>query len=167
MDRAPSEARSGYLEQIKLLDERILQLERDLAEASQQIASPAATMARVLQPETVPGPVSGMSEDAFIAVSSVFTIFVLAPIAIAVARTLWRRASAVTPQVPVQLESRLERMEQALDAISIEVERVAEAQRFQSRLLAQAAEERGILGRAGELERSEDQAARAANREMG
>ena len=48
-----------------------------------------------------------------------------------------------------------ERMEQALDAISIEVERIAEAQRFQTKLLANAAEEKGLLVRAIGSEPSE------------
>ena len=155
MNRAPQDARAGYVEQIKLLDERILQLERDLAETGQQIASPAATMARVLQSEPPTPPVMGMSEDTFVIVSSLLTIFVLSPIAIAIARILWRRATTVAPKGLPHLEARLERIEQALDAISIEVERIAEAQRFQTRLLANAAEEKGLLVRAVAAEPSE------------
>lgn len=155
MNRAPEDARAGYVEQIRLLDQRILQLERDLAETGQQIASPAATMARVLQPEPPSPQVMGMSEDTFVIVSSLLTIFVLSPIAIAIARIIWRRATTVTPKGLHQLEARFERMEQALDAISIEVERIAEAQRFQTKLLANAAEEKGLLVRAIGSEPSE------------
>jgi len=41
------------------------------------------------------------------------------------------------PSVPAELQSRLERMEQALDSIAIEVERISEGQRFTTKLLAE------------------------------
>lgn len=45
-------------------------------------------------------------------------------------------------KVPSEVTSRLERIEQAVDAIAIEVERVSEGQRFVTRLFS----ERGGLG---------------------
>jgi hypothetical protein len=51
-------------------------------------------------------------------------------------------------------DPRLERMEQAIDAIAIEVERIAEAQRFQTRLLSERANDRA-LGAGEALRRSE------------
>ena len=51
-------------------------------------------------------------------------------------------------------DPRLERMEQAIDAIAIEVERIAEAQRFQTRLLSERAQDR-VLGSADPMRRSE------------
>lgn len=41
------------------------------------------------------------------------------------------------PRLPHDMTARLERMEHAIDAIAIEVERIAEAQRFTTRLLAE------------------------------
>ena len=57
------------------------------------------------------------------------------PIARAYARRLERGPS--TPQMPMEMTARLERMEQALDSIAIEVERISEAQRFTTKLLAE------------------------------
>jgi hypothetical protein len=51
-------------------------------------------------------------------------------------------------------DPRLERMEQAIDAIAIEVERIAEAQRFQTRLLSERAQDR-VLGAGDPMRRSE------------
>ena len=51
-------------------------------------------------------------------------------------------------------DPRLERMEQAIDAIAIEVERIAEAQRFQTRLLSERAHDR-VLGAVDPMRRSE------------
>ena len=57
------------------------------------------------------------------------------PVARAYARRLDREPRE--PTVPPELQNRLERMEQALDSIAIEVERISEAQRFTTKLLAE------------------------------
>ena len=60
-------------------------------------------------------------------------------IGLPIARALARRIEAQAPQpprVPTEVAARLERMEQAIDAIAVEIERVSEAQRFTTRLLA-------------------------------
>ena len=41
------------------------------------------------------------------------------------------------PRVPSDVTARLERMEQALDSIAVEVERISEGQRFTTKLLAE------------------------------
>ncbi|MFN8665962.1 MAG: hypothetical protein U0164_02060 [Gemmatimonadaceae bacterium] len=46
-----------------------------------------------------------------------------------------------------QLDARLSRMEQAIDAMAVEVERVSEAQRFTSKLLADRADDRPVAER--------------------
>ena len=46
------------------------------------------------------------------------------------------------PQIPSEVTNRLERIEQAVDAIAVEVERISEGQRFTSRLLAERQVER-------------------------
>ena len=47
----------------------------------------------------------------------------------------WERQDAGL-KVPSDVSARLERMEQAIDAISVEVERISEGQRFTTKLLA-------------------------------
>jgi hypothetical protein len=42
-----------------------------------------------------------------------------------------------TPRVPSDVSARLERMEQAIDSIAVEVERISEGQRFTTKLLAE------------------------------
>lgn len=41
------------------------------------------------------------------------------------------------PRIPSDVTARLERMEQALDSIAVEVERISEGQRFTTKLLAE------------------------------
>jgi hypothetical protein len=56
------------------------------------------------------------------------------PIARAIARKMDREA--VQPKIPLELQGRLERMEQAIDSIAVEVERISEGQRFTTKLLS-------------------------------
>jgi hypothetical protein len=74
---------------------------------------------------------------------------VLFPIARAYARRLDRGAGQAA--VPPEVASRLERMEQAIDSIAIEVERISEGQRFTTKLLA----ERGGAGEPARMTRGE------------
>jgi hypothetical protein len=45
-------------------------------------------------------------------------------------------ADAKNPQLPAEIMNRFERMEQSLDAIAVEVERISEGQRFTTKLLS-------------------------------
>jgi hypothetical protein len=63
------------------------------------------------------------------------------PLVIVYARKMWKRDS--TPELSSHSnDHRLERIEQAIDAMAVEVERVAEGQRFVTKLLSDRANER-------------------------
>jgi hypothetical protein len=67
------------------------------------------------------------------------TIAVIAlgiPIIRAISRRFLDRPPA-PPGIPTDVRSRLEGIEQAVDAIAIEVERISEAQRFQTKLMSE------------------------------
>jgi hypothetical protein len=73
-----------------------------------------------------------------IPIVAILSVFVFFPIAISVARNIWRRGSLPAATRPDRESAqRLERMEQAMDAIAIEIERVSEGQRFVTRLLSE------------------------------
>lgn len=59
------------------------------------------------------------------------------PLARAFARRMDRRSMGAT--VPPEVMQRLEHMEQAIDSIAVEVERISEGQRFTTRLLSERA----------------------------
>jgi len=61
------------------------------------------------------------------------------PIARAVSRWIDRRSSA-PPSVP-EVARRLEAIEQAVDAVAVEVERISEGQRFATKLLSERAQQ--------------------------
>ncbi|MEP6733050.1 MAG: hypothetical protein ABJE10_20575 [bacterium] len=77
-----------------------------------------------------------------IAVSSIPIIAIGLPLVRAYAARLNRMP--VASAVPTEIASRLERMEQAIDSIAIEVERISEGQRFTTKLLAERVPVAGV-----------------------
>jgi hypothetical protein len=74
-------------------------------------------------------------------ISVVAIIFVGFPLAIAFARLLWKRANqplgSAASQLPADSTRRFDHLEQAIDAIAIEVERISENQRYLTKLLSE------------------------------
>jgi hypothetical protein len=60
------------------------------------------------------------------------------PIAIAHARRIWRRPAANSGEMPAELTDRLNRLEQAVDAVAVELERVGEGQRYVAKVFAES-----------------------------
>lgn len=60
----------------------------------------------------------------------------------AIARMAARKRQELPDGAIGRIEDRLDRIEQAVDAVAVEVERVAESQRFQGKLLSERAAER-------------------------
>lgn len=64
--------------------------------------------------------------------------FLLIPIALAFARRIWIRSGASQrPHYDLESSPRLQRLEEAVDSIAVEVERIGEAQRFATKLLSE------------------------------
>jgi len=129
--------RTGIEQRITVLDQRIIQLEQDIAANGRLLA--AAPGALVAASEAEGGSTNGfnaLGSGQITAISIVFTLAVLMPMAIAFSRSLLRRAPKERPS-PQMIESaaRLERMEQAIDSVAIEVERISEGQRFVTQLM--------------------------------
>ena len=68
-------------------------------------------------------------------VSSIPIIAIGYPLARAYAARLERKP--IGSSIPPDVSARLERMEQAIDAIAVEVERISEGQRFTTKLLSE------------------------------
>jgi hypothetical protein len=81
-----------------------------------------------------------MNEDIIIPLAGMSMIVLLAlgiPFVRALARR-WERES-LQPSASPEVFARLERIEQAVDAVAVEVERISEGQRFTTRLLTERA----------------------------
>lgn len=138
--RAEGVNKAGLEARLSTLDQRIVRLEGELDEVGQQLASPqAATYVAQTRPPMnfEPPRFSNVDPEPIIIC---FILFVLSPIALAMSRLIWKRGTRMSMQ-PAALHAdsgeRLERIEQGMDAIAIEVERVSEGQRFVTKLLSE------------------------------
>lgn len=129
--------RAGLEQRIAVLDERIVQLEADIAETGRLLTGASAGALASAREEAIFG---GFESGQVLAGGIVFTIFVLAPLAVGASRMMWKRAAAgpVRSMLSPETAGRLERIEQAVEAIAIEVERVSEGQRFVTKLMSEA-----------------------------
>jgi len=75
---------------------------------------------------------------------AMFAMVAVVALGVPLARGLARRLEQGGPaKLPAEVAARLERMEQAIDSIAVEVERISEGQRFTTKLLADRAAEAG------------------------
>jgi hypothetical protein len=112
---------------IEALDQQIAQVEAAIAGAPRAISVVPPRMPRNAPDRPAPGIVLG----------GMFMLCVLLPLSIAYARRIWRRGAAVVTSIPAEINERLSRMDQNLDTIAVEVERIGEGQRFLTRVYAE------------------------------
>ncbi len=139
---ASAPQRPGLEARLKDVDGRIMAVDQMLAGNAAQIAQAAVIPGAVVEQ---PRPINqGPPEDAYV-LGGIFMIIVLLPLSIAFARRIWRRSAAVVTSFPRELAERLSRMEQAVEATAVEVERIGEGQRFLTRLFTEG-EGAGAIG---------------------
>ena len=109
-----------------------LQVERDMARAFSLQPAPAPAPGITIAEPPAP-PLLGPKEIITIWSGGVVLLF---PFAIVLARRLWVRGTRRAPLDP-ENSPRLQRIEQAVESIALEVERIGEAQRFTTKLLAE------------------------------
>ena len=139
--------RKGLEQRITEIDQRISATDKLIAESEMQIARAAAVPGAVVPPK--PEPRQGPPEEVFV-LSGMFIVIVLLPLSIALARRIWRRGVATITKLPAELTDRLTRLEQGMDAIAVEVERVGEGQRYMARLFGEDGSIRAIGAGAAE-----------------
>ena len=132
----PDAAKSGLESRIQLLDKRILQLESDLATTGQQLS--LASGALVASTEVPPQNPDSFEDGLLIGGSMMFGFVV---VLLAIRRVFRWRTRGKRPATAPKLGDddttlRLERLENGVDAIAIEIERVSEGQRFVTKLLS-------------------------------
>jgi len=79
-----------------------------------------------------------MGNSPFIVPVVLFVCIAFTVVGLPIAKAYARRMERPEPRtLPPELSSRLEHMEQAIDSIAVEVERITEGQRFTTKLLAE------------------------------
>lgn len=132
-------AESAITDQIEASQERLSQVQAQLDNALGVTSSRSGSSEPPPMPPyptDIPPGVKDISETFFATLAIVVIGF---PLARALARRMDRRSAAgVAPSTSPTIEPRLERMEQAIEAIAIEVERISEGQRFTNKLMSEA-----------------------------
>ena len=134
-ETADGVARAGLEARLGLLDNRILQLETDLAKTGRELSAASPVMVATTE-EGMSQPPGGHFEEGM-AVGGV-SVFLACATLYFFARRRWRRALRSVPATTSADSARLERLEQGMEAIAIEIERVSEGQRFVTRLLSES-----------------------------
>jgi hypothetical protein len=127
--------KTGIEARITTLDQRLQQIEIDLNEVGREAAQAAPATIAVPEPRTI---YRGYGEeDMFFA--GVTGAFILLTLLSPFIYRSWRRRKrgAVPVATPAFGSERVDRMEQAIDSIAVEIERVSENQRFMTRLMTE------------------------------
>lgn len=126
--------RTGLEDRLRLLDTRILQLETDLAMSGRQLsAAPAEVMTTSIQQQG-----GGGDFEEGLAIGGFSVFFAMAAVFLVIRRSWRKRMGRPGGQLANDSTQRFERLEQGMDAIAIEIERVSEGQRFVTKLLSEA-----------------------------
>jgi len=131
-------------------ENQLISMDLDLASARAELASlqaqvaarqggrtPAPPTAVIVQPSGGRPFLDRIDPDALTAAFVMTVLAVLMPLSIGLARRLWRRPERPAPALDDKLSPRLDRLEQAVDTIAIEIERISEGQRFVTRVLTE------------------------------
>jgi hypothetical protein len=97
--------------------------------------------ATVIALQGPPWPPGFIPHEAVVIVQSFFFTIAAIALGIPIIRALTRRFVDRPPMVPAMsadVQNRLERIEQAVEAVAIEVERISEAQRYLTKVMVEA-----------------------------
>lgn len=132
---APPGTEEGLKQQLQVLNERIVLIEKDIEESGRTLRTGQVPSGTVLVP-----PRQGFDTDTMERAAGI-TVSVIVPVLLGVIAMRWisrRRCGRADDRARAEQDARMERIEQAVDAIALEVERVGESQRYQAKLLAEA-----------------------------
>jgi hypothetical protein len=137
----PGPDATGLDAHIAQLDARLSGIESDISDLGKAISAAPGGLAQTTGTGVPSFRYGQPSAGQITAISIVGMITVLMPLSFALARVLLRRAMrAPAPQIPKDVSDRLERMEQGIEAVAVEVERIGEGQRFVTQLMSDRAQ---------------------------
>ncbi|MGK2962296.1 MAG: hypothetical protein ACSLFK_09145 [Gemmatimonadaceae bacterium] len=126
-------SRTGLEDRLRVLDQRIVQLENDLTTTGRLLAgSPAELVGETLGP-----PSGGDDFETGVVAGGFFSLLFAIPVVLYLARRRWRkRAAKPARELSGEVAQRLERLEHGMESIAVEIERVSEGQRFVTKVLS-------------------------------
>ena len=148
---APPGTEAGLQQQYQVLSDRIVAIENDVEASGRVLRTGQVPAQLVLVPPR--GSLSSGNRTDDVERLGAMGAMILMPIA---AIYMWRafrrrrRGGRREVEASAEHDSRFERLEQAVDAIALEIERVGEAQRYQAKLLTEANMMPAMAQKAGE-----------------
>ena len=137
---APAGTEAGLQQQYQVLSDRIVAIENDIEASGRVLRTGQVPAQMVLVPPR--GSLSSGNNTDDLERGFALGLVILIPIgAVYMWRAFRRRrrgGGRRDAEVSAEHDSRFERLEQAVDAIALEIERVGEAQRYQAKLLTEA-----------------------------
>ena len=91
----------------------------------------------VIVPPSPPFQRRGPDPDMMFGMGFVLAMSLVLPISIALAKRIWRGKRDTGPIIEDRVSARMDRLEQAVDTIAVEIERISEGQRFVTKVLAE------------------------------
>jgi chaperonin cofactor prefoldin len=153
LEDADPAARSGLEERIAILDERSARLEREILQADDAIAVAVAAgvgeAPREESIEVLPPPDENMVPKEVLANAMLAEALAFVLVGVFVYRSLMKRARERFSRGGPQDSARLDQLQNAVDAIAVEVERISEGQRYVTKALGEGFQPVGSA-RAGE-----------------
>ena len=129
--------RTGIEQRITSIDQRLQQLETDLNQVGREAAQAAPASIAEPEPRII---YRGNSDDEVVGAGFLGAFIMLLFVSPILYRA-WRRRKAPPAYTPAGTPAigseRIDRMEQAIDSIAVEIERVSENQRFMTRLMTE------------------------------
>lgn len=127
---------SGLEKRLSVLDEQMVDLEKQIGQANVKEAQAAAVPGAIIEPPPYVRP-PGPDWDAVLGGGALFSFAMLFPFAIAYSRRIWRRSAKTTVMLPPEVATRMQAMEDAIESVAVEVERIGEGQRFMTQALSE------------------------------
>ena len=130
--------RRGLEQRLQVLDERVVQLERDIVTTDRVLAgAPPQLLAEAAEPREVRH--SGPSDEEVMGIGATgLGLGILLMLVAGRIRRWRRRGDRAAARDAAGSDPRIDRLSHAVDAIAVEVERIGEGQRFVTQLLAES-----------------------------
>jgi hypothetical protein len=133
---ADGAARTALQARIEELNTRIIRTDDEIDRIGELIAS---TPAHVFASQTTvdPAKIADRVTKDLVPLAGIFSVFVLFPITLAIVRLVWKRSSVPPRTVGEQaaLKQQLEQIQQSIDTMAVEVERISEGQRYVAKMM--------------------------------
>ena len=145
-DKTLPEERPGLQDRLRVLDERLVQIEQEIAANSEQLAN-APSRNQEFTGAMPRGERQGGSFNGNLI--TVFSFMLLVPFAIQLARRMFSPNRGPTRNDLAEraaLQDRMDKMESSIDAVAIEVERIGEGQRFLTQAMVSGSIGAGAAG---------------------